>query len=307
MDRGLGCADHLLNLIVKDALKANADVYEAYKVCKDLSQKSHMSALTQQRIARECEIISLDSSNEEDPVYRKIIRSVETRWNSALMMIKSIIKLRVPLESIRDGLNDAILLSEGIKRDEKLVSTIPSEDQFDILTGMVPVLDQIQIASELLSAEKKVTICHVIPSIVNMHDCISKSVNFPHQPKPVVAFLKALKTGLDKRFPESGTKNFLHCMGVLLHPSYKGLALKDFGSAFDDTVKEFFEQNDNELAGQSTEDPDRSFVPAEVEWSTFELMSQRHAQEHEEPESSQSLLLSETRRTGLFKEFNAFR
>ena len=102
IDVGLGCIDHLLNLIVKATNKI-PEVEAAIKECKDLSGRVHHTPLDQQRIKRECFHMKNDSHVEVECKYRKIISAVDTRWNSSLFMIKSIQLLRPALESIEEG------------------------------------------------------------------------------------------------------------------------------------------------------------------------------------------------------------
>ncbi len=117
IDEGLGCIDHLLNIVVNECL---ASVSEGVEACKKLSSKTHKSHAAQERIKLECDTINGDPSCE--PIkFVKIIAPVETRWNSLLMMIRSIIKLRPALERIREDMNT----------DQKLRLAIPSDEEFD--------------------------------------------------------------------------------------------------------------------------------------------------------------------------------
>lgn len=156
IDIGLGCMDHILNLIVKASNKAIPEIATAIKECKDLSGRVHHTPLDQQRIKRECWHLRNDS-NAVDCKYRKIISAVDTRWNSVLFMAKSIVLLRPALESIQDGRFDEIE-----KTDPKLQKLIPSPISFQILEQIIPILEKALLMSEVLSGDKKPTLHHVI-------------------------------------------------------------------------------------------------------------------------------------------------
>ena len=53
----------------------------------------------------------------------KIIAPVETRWNSSLMMMRSILQLRPALERVREDFSKAT--------DAKLRGAIPTTEEFD--------------------------------------------------------------------------------------------------------------------------------------------------------------------------------
>ena len=125
VDEGLGCIDHLLNIVVTECL-AIPDLKPGVDACKRLSSKTHKSNPAQERIKLECDkmtSVSQDDSSCEPVKFVKIIAPVETRWNSQLMMIRSIVQLRPALERIRDDLSK--------NTDPKLRGAIPSTDEFD--------------------------------------------------------------------------------------------------------------------------------------------------------------------------------
>ena len=61
---GLGCVDHILNLVVQKALVKNEDVAEAVDACRNLASKTHKSDLYNNRIKKECEKLSKDDSRD---------------------------------------------------------------------------------------------------------------------------------------------------------------------------------------------------------------------------------------------------
>ncbi len=101
-DHGFGCLDHKLQLVVNKAMaEADPKISEAVESFKKLVARTHKSSLDQQRIKRECLKVTQDTTNEIQVPYVKIITSVDTRWNSTLMMIKSILALQPGFNPIK--------------------------------------------------------------------------------------------------------------------------------------------------------------------------------------------------------------
>ena len=62
---GLGCVDHLFNLVVNKALSEDPDIRQALDSFKALTSKTHKSSLCYQRIRRECEKLNKDESRTD--------------------------------------------------------------------------------------------------------------------------------------------------------------------------------------------------------------------------------------------------
>jgi hypothetical protein len=156
IDVGLGCIDHMINLIVKSTQRAVPEINQAISECKDLSNRVHTSPSDHQRIRRECNNLKNDSTEAVIVKYRKIITPVDTRWNSTLMMIKSINLLRPALESLSAGRYE-----EEDKTDVKLKAAIPSAVSFEIIEQVIPILEKAKLLSETLSGDEKPTMHQV--------------------------------------------------------------------------------------------------------------------------------------------------
>ena len=152
IDVVMGCIDHLLNLIVKATNKSSPEIESAIKECRDLSGRVHHSPLDQQRIKRECWNLGNDSNSIECK-FRKIISPVDTRWNSTMLMLKSIYLLRPVLESLQEG-----RYKETEKTDVKFKNLIPSSTSFQIMEQIIPILEKALLMLEVLSGDKKPTI-----------------------------------------------------------------------------------------------------------------------------------------------------
>ena len=57
-----------------------------------------------------------------------MVTPVETRWNSSLMMIKSVLQLQPALESVKES------------TDSRLQALIPEKDDFELLESIVPYI-----------------------------------------------------------------------------------------------------------------------------------------------------------------------
>jgi hypothetical protein len=79
---GLGCADHLLNLVVQKSFMLDDEILDAVESFKSLSSRTHKSFQYKNRIRRECQKITNDQSSDGPVQYCKIIAPVETSIGS---------------------------------------------------------------------------------------------------------------------------------------------------------------------------------------------------------------------------------
>jgi hypothetical protein len=63
IEEGLGCIDHLLNIVVTECL-AIPEVKQGFDACKTLSSRTHKSSIDQQRIKLECDKITKMSKDD---------------------------------------------------------------------------------------------------------------------------------------------------------------------------------------------------------------------------------------------------
>ena len=143
IDLGTTCFAHTLNLVVVNAIKSVPKIQIAVDEFKKLVGGCHKSTLYCERIRKECE--DLNRSGTTPTTYNKMIQPVDTRWNSMLMMIRSVVKLREALEGIRDG---------GRANDANLIELIPTQESFDLLDSIIQVLTRFEEVSTFMSSEK---------------------------------------------------------------------------------------------------------------------------------------------------------
>jgi len=87
-----------------------------------------------------------------DCEYRKLITDVETRWNSTMFLLKSVHQMRPALQSVKEE-----TFEEIDKTDKKLKDLIPSQQTFDIIEQILPILEKCATLSEILSGDLKPT------------------------------------------------------------------------------------------------------------------------------------------------------
>ena len=71
-----------------------------------------------------------------------MITPVETRWNSYLMMMRSVVQLRPALEAVKDCTHRST--------DTRLQDLIPSFDDFDLIESIVPILTKFESVSDFI-------------------------------------------------------------------------------------------------------------------------------------------------------------
>ena len=83
-----------------------------------------------------------------------MISPVETRWNSTLKMMQSVIQLRPALEAIKDCTHRST--------DSRLQGLVPESQDFDIIESVIPILQKFEAVSDFMQSETYPTICHVM-------------------------------------------------------------------------------------------------------------------------------------------------
>ena len=164
--QGFTCFAHTLNLVVNNGIKKVAKIQVAMEQFKKLAGACHKSTLHCERIRRECG--DLNKSGTTPVNYIKIIQPVETRWNSALIMVKSIIQLRPALEAIRE--------SSGRSTDPHLIELIPDSEEFDLMDSLIDQLTKFEEVSTFMSSESNPTICWIIQKVFYLQTTLSNTI-----------------------------------------------------------------------------------------------------------------------------------
>ena len=220
-DQHMGCFDHLIQLIVNHALKQPL-LCPAVNQFKRLMRKVHFSSDLEDVIRKEC--INLNNSGlGEATEYCKLISYTETRWNSCLRMMRSIVKMRVPLESIRD--------SGNTKTPAALMECIPSSDEFNIVERLLPGLTIFEGITDFMQSETYPAIAFVCSKLqwLKKNLCDKCTLARNQDDLPLHQFYKTACDELDRRFPMCGTKNLIYAKASLLNPCIKSTVLYQTG------------------------------------------------------------------------------
>jgi hypothetical protein len=86
----ISCFAHTLNLAVKDSLQDADNIRALLLKCRELVGFFHRSSRAASVLKQQCEL--------DRRITRKtLVQDIETRWNSSVYMISSILNLRVPV------------------------------------------------------------------------------------------------------------------------------------------------------------------------------------------------------------------
>ena len=173
--------------------------------------------------------------------FKKIITDVDTRWNSTLFLIRSVSEMRGALDSLKQGRYE-----DSDKTDPKFKSLIPSDLTFEIIEQIIPIMEKIELLSEVLSGDEKPTLHQVIPLIFNLDSFLYTKMRPGSQNSFQKDYCTAMSKELNRRYPENGTKVDAYCFSHLLHPFFRGALLNNFEGAWTRTQKAFIQQNEVE-------------------------------------------------------------
>ena len=307
IDVGLGCIDHTLQLVINTSIAKCPAVLIAVNSFKRLVNSTHKSNLANQKMRDQC--AKMDESSHGPKVeFKQIISHCETRWNSMLMMARSVIHLEVPLLNIKEQVFKR-------KDREAWIDQIPEEEEFTLMKKVVRILTVFETVSTMMQSESKPTICHVISQLDYLHNSVVSfrsrvSETDPEAPAPRVGekaqlrakageepqfqLLSLLKEAMITRFPRNGATDLIACYGNLLHPCFKGILLAQYDNVLQNTIAQFV--LDNETNARTP--PDDLNVAIDVEDLLDDeeqyFMSQINQLTGENAQASQSMLQAQT-------------
>ena len=132
-------------------------------------------------------------ATEEEIRFNKIITDVDTRWNSTLFLIRSISQMRPVLQSLKEG-----RFEDQDKTDKNLKNKIPSDQTFDIIEAIIPIMEKVLLLSEVMSGDEKPTLHLVIPMVYNMDNYLYAKMRSATQ-SWTKDYCKAMSTELNRR------------------------------------------------------------------------------------------------------------
>jgi hypothetical protein len=287
LDLGLGCFDHTLQLVVNKCIAQTTGIQAAIAAFTKLSSNTHKSTLYQQRIKKECG--DLNKSNPNSVKYIQIITPVDTRWNSNLMMMISILQLKPALENIRDD-------DRAKPNCPKLIEIIPTEEQFNLIETIVPILTKFETLSDFMSGDKYPTLCHIVSKLSFLNNYLV-SVKIKKTGTPAGEMVEHMIKDLEERFPKGGCLEKTYAYTQLLHPCFRGNVLNDY-SLLKSTMEMFVTDNEAPIF-QNTERPNLDEggileVDSGDEDAYFQQKTQKASQDLLTQNRTQSLLNPQT-------------
>ena len=233
----LGCFDHKLNLIVLRGINNIKEIVDVVEKCKVLATSIHMSNLHCERIKQACDNLNESLEGDNQIGYVKISNPVDTRWNSTLFMLRSLVRMQKPLLAVK--------YCHRPSTDRKLQKIIPPEEDYTLMEEIIPTLTRIEAISEFMGGEKYPT----LPSVITKIAGLDKHLNFVIQSKGgqhssvYKAMCTDMKANLDRRYPHLGTDVKVLAYTHLLHPSSKGSVLYASGK-LQSTCAEFLRDHE---------------------------------------------------------------
>ena len=282
IDDDFGCFDHTLNLILKGGVDKVPYINKCIEKFKKLASTVHRSSLHLQRIKKSCS--NLNQSGTTPCDYRKIIQPVDTRWNSLLMMIDSILDLKPALLEIKNSTRGA---------DGPFAIVIPDENEFDLIKELSPILRKFADVCDFMSGENYPTICWVLQKINILQATLSQARDRYNVNKEstfsnhMSEYCLEMMTEIERRWPRGGCTDKVHCISHILHPGMKGYILVK-NKTMDHWIEVLI---DEEEGAPEAEVLDQGMIMDEDEEQM--MVSQALAQERGSIESEKSPLAQE--------------
>lgn len=159
------CAIHTLQLPIKTAFK---NLATQLAKARAISSLVHTSPKFGQFLKRECEKLGVEKNSESMDAYKgpvKLQTDCETRWNSTLLMLKLLMRMRKPLQAL------GIAISQASRREARVWSEkmLTEKDWADIF-WTIYLLDDFQEITEFLGAQKYPTLSSTFGAFENAID-----------------------------------------------------------------------------------------------------------------------------------------
>ena len=200
----IGCFGHRLNLVVKAGLGVT-EISRIIARGRSLVSHFHRSSLSNE-ILMEKQILLLPEKAQG----HKLINDVQTRWNSTLDMLQRLVE-QTP------ALHAAVMDPKLGSRYKDLKTKIFSFEEQAEVENLIEVLIPFKKATEILSADKNITVHKVLPSVIKLEQALEKKAE---NNSGVEVAKGIMRKQLESRFLD---KDFF-ILACLLHPETKQLA-----------------------------------------------------------------------------------
>ncbi|XP_065668088.1 uncharacterized protein LOC136088319 [Hydra vulgaris] len=149
------CNNHILQCAVRDSFGMTAGMDDALQTCKDLASLTHQSTVAAELLESESDAQGIN--------FRQLCQSVDTRWNSELDCMASVLHLKSAIISL--CANEDIFSSKTI-----------SASQWKSIEGAVETSAPLKEATETWSVESIPTVNTVADSLYLIHDKIDQFI-----------------------------------------------------------------------------------------------------------------------------------
>ncbi|KAJ8913244.1 hypothetical protein NQ315_012862 [Exocentrus adspersus] len=198
----LPCFAHTLNLVVGDALSGAAQFNDLLVKVRNI-----VSFFKRSNVAMN---FLRDEQKKSSSAELKLLKDVNTRWNSILTMISRVIEI-----------GDSLILALA-----KCANAPPSltAEEYDILKEAIGILKIFEDATTQMSGEQYPTISLIIPIVLGIHNKLVEVEQDVHTDLAKF-FIRLLKESIVKRLFPYEQRNTLQ-LASLLDPRVKKLGFK---------------------------------------------------------------------------------
>jgi hAT family C-terminal dimerisation region len=216
--KDVNCSAHILHLIVTSSMGINKVTNNPISKC--IGAASHLvghfshSPLASNELVNRQKAMNIVGDNG---LPLKLVQHVKTRWNSVYDMFEHLHKLRWPVVAVLSDRN-FVKAADAKTLDLK-------EEYWQLIEDLLPVLQPLQIASELLCADKMPSASVVYP-IINKLIAIDLTTKAGDSPV-IKAFKDNVRQSLDQRFEVSNLETASHpfLVATVLDPATKQMEL----------------------------------------------------------------------------------
>lgn len=195
------CFAHTINLIVRDGIQQILDLQKKIKKIVEYFHRSSQAA---------AKLISTQAQMNPNSTPLKLIKDIQTRWNSTYFMFERVVALCEPLAATVAVLHNPVEL--------------PTEEEWIILKDFCHILKPFEAVTVEMSSEKHVTLSKVILIIKGLLSSLNK-IKGSLKSQTGAKLLDCLVAGITSRFGNPET-NITMGKATFLDPRFKTKAFK---------------------------------------------------------------------------------
>jgi len=208
------CSAHKLQLCITSAM--GVDKVTNNTIAKCIGAASRLVGHFAHSPMAVGELKKRQASMFPDSQPKKLVQHCKTRWNSAFDMFERLVELRWPVCAV---LSDRTVVKPADAKTLEL-----KEDHWQLMSDLLPVLQPLQIATSVLSAEKEPTAPKVYPVLWGLvDDHLAVNAN---DSSTVSAFKDAVSQSIKQRFgmTDLDTARSPLIVASVLDPGFKELS-----------------------------------------------------------------------------------